>query len=247
MSIELMCVTGTIARNDSKIPSWSQVRRELHARSWKPLHIAKRMKHTHSAAVCALCNLTRVPFRVHASIQEHTDNHWMGSWWAAPRAFTAIVYAHNGWQPGHGGELTVYNCEYEPQMAMYGRAGEGSAAPVVVEPRGGTLALFPAHCIHSVAPVEGCERYCVTMWLSLQERVPSHDSSLGRLASELSSTEWVAVISRTEQTAGMPPPGTIMGNKVLDKKTRAAGLETLKRKADPGDDACAWRTSPKSN
>ena len=180
-------------------------------------------------------------YPVGASYAEHTDTHYLGSGWVGPRAFTALVYAHRGWSEGHGGELTVRPPAYAPGTAavMQGEPGGGVTAAgfaageaVVVEPRGGTLAIFPSHLIHEVAPVAGCERFAVTVWLSLQERVASDETR--SVAARLSSTEWVGMCAdyaRVSNVGGAGganlPPGTIVANAVLDHAQRAAGHTAL--------------------
>ena len=104
----------------------------------------------------------------------------------------------------------------------------------MVQPRGGTLAVFPSHCIHAVAPVVGTLRYNVTMWLSVAERIMPHDHPVGRLAQQLPSEGWVEAYARVEQVWKRPPvpPGTIVGNQVFDQAARAAGLKKLHEAAE---------------
>lgn len=167
-----------------------------------------------------------------AHYQEHTDTHFLGDGWASPRTFTALVYAHKGWREGDGGELTVRPPGYAPRMCEVDpRAG---GAPTVVQPRGGTLALFPAHLIHEVAPVRGVQRYAVTTWISLGSRTVDALDDGGatkRAAAQLSSLQWCEVME-AQGPRGTVPPGTIMANQVLTARMTARAM------ANP------WQTGP---
>ena len=168
-----------------------------------------------------------------ARYDEHTDSNWLGTDWSSPRTFTAIVYAHEGWHPGHGGELSVFPPGYKPGTHTYASTYADAHPPMVVEPRSGTLALFPAHAIHAVAPVVGTQRYAVTVWLSLRDRVKAADSVGGRLAHKLTSTAWIDAIATFRESFERPtparplPPGTIVANQTLDLATKRVGLEAL--------------------
>ena len=186
---------------------------------------------------------------------EHVDTYFTGDGWASPRSFTAIVYAHSGWMPGeHGGELSVHPKEDLPgrRRAVTGPQQPGPASATVVEPRGGTLVLFPSHLVHSVAQVQHCPRYAVTTWLSLQDRtmdaavddavgqspsaaaagVVGPDLSTRQLAHQLRSEEWVQVCSGYDPILkgidghGLRP-GTLVANFIVDEAQRDACLATL--------------------
>jgi predicted 2-oxoglutarate/Fe(II)-dependent dioxygenase YbiX len=146
----------------------------------------------------------------------HTDAQHVGDGWLTTRAFTALVYAHPGWQPGLGGELSVWPA--------------GAGGPTTVEPRGGTLALFPAHLEHSVAPVVGSKRYCVTMWLSLAERALPAGGDAAALAAERTAPQWLELLSRYSAAVLWPPPaGTVCANAAHAGATRERQRRALAR------------------
>lgn len=162
----------------------------------------------------------------------HDDTHWLGDGWVSPRTFTAIVYVHEGWDPAHGGELIVQPPGSRPGMAAY--ADQGAT---IVPPRGGTLALFPSHLLHAVAPVAGSVRYAVTLWLSLWDRMVLPLSSVGVVAARLPATQWVDIIAKFNELArgdnGQPHPGTIVGNMAVDHAARRAAEILLPPPASP--------------
>mmetsp|Transcript_10804 Transcript_10804/g.18113 ORF Transcript_10804/g.18113 Transcript_10804/m.18113 type:complete len:513 (-) Transcript_10804:256-1794(-) len=132
----------------------------------------------------------------------HTDTHYTGDGFVSHRSFTAIVYAHEGWTAQHGGELDIYH------------DAESARLQHKVQPRCGTLVLFPAHLHHAVAPVCLQKRYCITFWIALKERRPT--GAAARVAAELSSTSWIDVFLKFGETYGVPPPpGTIIANQTV--------------------------------
>eukprot|EP00316_Scyphosphaera_apsteinii_P015878 CAMPEP_0119303250 /NCGR_PEP_ID=MMETSP1333-20130426/4708_1 /TAXON_ID=418940 /ORGANISM="Scyphosphaera apsteinii, Strain RCC1455" /LENGTH=378 /DNA_ID=CAMNT_0007305867 /DNA_START=272 /DNA_END=1408 /DNA_ORIENTATION=- len=126
----------------------------------------------------------------------HTDTHHTFNGWSSPRSFTAIVYAHEGWQPEHGGQLQVYGAP----AAFRSTTGlpELTAPRTVIEPRGGMLALFPAHLHHEVMPVIQRKRFCVSVWISLSERALQPGPAL-ELAAERTSEAWIMSLSHFNQ------------------------------------------------
>ena len=173
-----------------------------------------------------------------ARYAEHTDTHCLGRTCVAPRSFTALVYAHAGWRPGLGGELTVQPRDYVTGSAKFtGTVGAPNAT--IVPPRGGTLALFPSHLVHEVSPVSDGQnaRYAVTMWISLEERrAPAEAAALAR---QLSSSEWIDAfadygqIANIDGRAGLQniPPGTIIANSEMEMRGKVAMQERLRARA----------------
>jgi predicted 2-oxoglutarate/Fe(II)-dependent dioxygenase YbiX len=170
-----------------------------------------------------------------ARYDEHTDTDFLGDGWAAARAFTAIVYAHAGWEEGNGGELHVQPLAYEPGgidggSGSGGHTGGASPPETVVQPRGGTLVLFPSHLYHRVAPVTGrLARYAATAWLSLPDRADALDTS--GVAAALTSSAWVSASAdhaRMTTASGGPLPGSAAAAKrVVERAQRRAMRSVL--------------------
>ena len=169
-----------------------------------------------------------------ARYDEHTDTDFLGDGWAAARAFTAIVYAHAGWEEGDGGELHVQPLAYEPGgidggSGSGGHTGGASPPETVVQPRGGTLVLFPSHLYHRVAPVTGrLARYAVTAWLSLPDRAAFDTSGV---AAALTSSAWISASAdhaRVTTASGGPLPGSAAAAKrVVERAQRRAMRSVL--------------------
>jgi SM-20-related protein len=77
--------------------------------------------------------------------RRHSDRHHRGS----PRIISFILYLNEGWVPAHGGQLVIYR---------------ENVAPLPIEPRIGTLALFLSELEHEVLTTTKT-RSSVTGWM----------------------------------------------------------------------------------
>lgn len=77
--------------------------------------------------------------------RRHSDRHHRGS----PRIVSFILYLNEGWVPAHGGQLVIYR---------------KNVAPLSIEPRMGTLALFLSELEHEVLTTTKT-RSSVTGWM----------------------------------------------------------------------------------
>lgn len=112
-----------------------------------------------------LKNYFRIPiedFESHFSIYPpgaHYSKHIDNPNGLSPRLFTFIFYLNPIWQPGHGGELVIYNPE-QPDIEI-----------LRVSPKGGTFVLFRSDRFHHEVKEAFEPRYTFTGWMRRNARV----------------------------------------------------------------------------
>ncbi|MCG9736592.1 2OG-Fe(II) oxygenase [Shewanella insulae] len=77
------------------------------------------------------------------------------------RKLTSILYLNPDWQPGHGGELLMYEGdEIEPFQ--------------VIEPRFGTMVIFLSERFPHEVSLSHHDRYSLTSWYRINDGMPGH-------------------------------------------------------------------------
>lgn len=87
--------------------------------------------------------------------QKHVDN----GTGLNNRLFTFIFYLNQGWKPGDGGELIVYDPK-QPEKELRR-----------IEPRGGTFVLFRSDLFHHEVLEAQAPRYTLTGWFRRHARI----------------------------------------------------------------------------
>ncbi|MBL7944265.1 MAG: 2OG-Fe(II) oxygenase [Flavobacteriales bacterium] len=82
--------------------------------------------------------------------KRHSDRHQTGS----PRVVSFVLYLNPGWEPADGGELVIYR---------------ENVAPLYIEPRLGTLAMFLSEIEHEVLTTNKT-RSSITGWMRQMTR-----------------------------------------------------------------------------